>query len=74
MKVKVILDFGSFTRKGLLADLERLAEIWGVGDISQTEQEGRGQRGDGRRQKDHRHACSERVRDPMTLPHYGRYQ
>ena len=24
----MIRDFGSFTRRGLLADLERLAEIW----------------------------------------------
>ena len=27
----MILDFGSFTRRELLADLERLAEIWGGG-------------------------------------------
>jgi len=25
----VILDFGSFTRRGLLADLEHPAELWG---------------------------------------------
>ena len=48
----MILDFGSFTRKGLLVDLERPVEIW-VGDISQTEQGAAGRRGDGRRQKDH---------------------
>ena len=37
----MIRDFGSFTRRGLLADLERPAEIWeGGGDISQTEQGG----------------------------------
>ena len=30
-------DFGSFTRRGLLADLVHPAEIWG-GGISQTEQ------------------------------------
>ena len=27
----MIRDFGSFTRRGLLADLERPAEIWGMG-------------------------------------------
>ena len=36
-RVKVIHDFGSFTRRELLADLKRPAEIWGGGDISQTE-------------------------------------
>ena len=34
----MIRDFGSFTRRGLLADLERSAEIWG--DRSQTEHGG----------------------------------
>ena len=41
MKVRrwaVIRDFGSFTGRGLLADLERPVEIYG--DISQTEQGG----------------------------------
>ena len=58
----MICDFGSFTRRGLLVDLEHPAEIWegGGGDISQTEQGGRDQRGDGRRQKDYRPACGER--------------
>ena len=28
-RVKVSVDFGSFTRRELLADLERPAEIWG---------------------------------------------
>ena len=27
----MIIDFGSFTRRGLLANLDRSAEIWGVG-------------------------------------------
>ena len=34
----MIRYFGSFTRRELRADLERPAEIWGGGDISQTEQ------------------------------------
>ena len=34
----MIVDFGSFTRRGLLADIERPAEK--RGNISQTEQEG----------------------------------
>ena len=60
----VIRDFGSFTRRGLLADLERPAEIW-WGQIAERAG-GRGWRGDGRRQKDHRPACGERVRGPKT--------
>ena len=28
----MIIDFGSFTRRGLRADLERPAEIWGGGE------------------------------------------
>ncbi len=44
------------------------------GDKSQRELGGRGWRGDGRRQKDHRPACGERVRGPKTQPHRGRCQ
>ena len=65
-RVKVSSDstFCSFTRRGLLADLERPAEIWvGVvgGYISDRAGGGgvRGRRGDGRGQKDHRPACGE---------------
>ena len=35
----VILDFGSFTRRGLLADLERRAEMW-WGQITDRAREG----------------------------------
>ena len=36
----MILDFSSFTRRGLEVDLEHPADIWG-GDISQTEHGGK---------------------------------
>ena len=36
----MICNFGSFIRRGLLADLEHPAEIWGGEDISQTKQGG----------------------------------
>ena len=35
----MIRDFGSFTRRGLLADLERPAEMW-WGQIAEREQGG----------------------------------
>ena len=35
VKVSLILDFGSFTRRGLLADFEHPAEIW-VGQIADS--------------------------------------
>ena len=57
----MICDFGSFTRRGLLVDLEHPAEILG-GRRHITDRAG----GDGRRQKDNRLACSERVRGPKT--------
>ena len=51
----MILDFGSFTRRGLLVELERLQKYgeYEGGDISQTEHGGPGRRRDGRGQKDH---------------------
>ena len=52
--------------------LEHPAEKWRV--ISQTEQGWRDHRRDGRRQKDHRPACGELLREPETQPHHGRYQ
>ena len=58
------IDFGSFTRRGLLTALERPAEIW-WGQIADRVGEegggGRDQRGDGIIQKDHRPSCGERV-------------
>ena len=36
----MIRDFGSFTRRGLLADLERPAEIWEGGHITDKAGEG----------------------------------
>ena len=33
----MILDFGSFTRRGFLADLERPEEIWGGGGKARVE-------------------------------------
>ena len=43
----------SFWQMGLLADLERHAEMWGVGDDrAWTKYRGQGRRGDVRRQKD----------------------
>ena len=41
----MIRDFGSFTRRGLLADLERLAELW-WGQIAEREQGGGGEAGE----------------------------
>ena len=67
----MILDFGSFTRRELLADLERPAEIW-WGQIADRGGGWGGQRGDAGKQKDHRPACSERVRGPKTQPHHER--
>jgi len=63
----VIRDLGSFTRMGLLEDLEHPGDIWWV-QIADTAGGGRDRRGDGRRQKDHRPACDERVRGPKTQP------
>ena len=64
----MIRDFGSFTRRGLLRTLSALRKYGG--DKLQTEQEGRHRKGDGRRQKDHRPACGERVRGPKTQLKY----
>ena len=62
----MIRDFGSFTRRRLLADLERPAEIWWE-KIAERAGEGGGEgRGDGRRQKDHRPACDEKPKDSAT--------
>ena len=71
----MILDFGRFTRRGLLADLQHPAEIWGGGDISQTERVG-GKAGE-EMVEDRQTtgpACDERVRDPKNQPPHGRYQ
>ena len=58
----MIRDFGSFTRRGCWWTLGALLKYGGGGDLSQTEQGGgRDWREDGRRQKDHRPACGERV-------------
>ena len=57
----MILDFGILSRRGLLADLEHPAEIL-AGQTADRAGWGHGWRGDGRRQKDHRPACGERVR------------
>ena len=38
----MILDFGSFTRSGLLADLEHTVEIWVVTYLRQSKGEGGG--------------------------------
>ena len=70
----VILDFGSFTRKELLVDLECPAEIWWGLITDRAERERWDWRGDCRRQKDNRPAYGERVRDPKTQPHCWRYQ
>ena len=52
----MILDFDSFIRRGLLADLERPVELWAgqIADRAGGGGEWRDQRGDGKRQKDHR--------------------
>ena len=48
----MIRDFGSFTRRGLLADLECPAEIWvRVGHITDRAVGGKDWGGDSRRQK-----------------------
>ena len=41
----MIRDFGSFTRRGLLADLERPAEMW-WGQIAEGESRGGGEAGE----------------------------
>ena len=62
----MILDFGSFSRRWVLATLSALREDGR--DISQTEQGEQGQRGDGRRQTDHQpSAVSERPKDSASL-------
>ena len=38
-----LIDFGSFTRRGLLADLERPAEIWGDGGRHIADRAGEGE-------------------------------
>ena len=67
----MIRDFGSFTRRGLLADLDCPAEIWA--DISQTEQ-GAETGEETVEDKDQPPACRLRVRDPKTQAHRGSYQ
>ena len=69
----MIRDFGSFTRRGLLADLERPAEILGWGHSTEREGEGnaREESLEARKTTD---LPAVRVRDPKTEPHHGRYQ
>ena len=55
-----------------MADLEGLKKYRGT-DHSQSRGGGRPER-KGRRQKDHLSASCERVRDPKTQLHHGRYQ
>ena len=71
VKVSVILDFGSFTRRGLLADLEHPVEIWGrEGTYCR---QSRGARPE-RRLEDRKTSDLLAVRGPKTRPHHGRYQ
>ena len=68
----MILDFGSFPRRGLLADLEYPAEIWGGTYLRQS----RGSKA-GEELAEDRKATDlpeVRVRDPKTQPHRRRYQ
>ena len=69
----MIRDFGSFTRRGLLADLEHPAETW-WGQIA--DRAGGGKTGEDtvEDRKTTGPACGERVRGPNTLPHRGRCQ
>ena len=69
----MILDFRSFTRRGFSADLERPVEIYG-GQITDSIGGGKAGEETAVEDKDHRPACSERVRDLKTQPHRGRYQ
>ena len=62
----MILDFGTFTRRGLLADLEHPAEIFGG--------QSRGCKAREESVEDRKTtgpACDERVEDPKTLLHRG---
>ena len=65
----MILDFGSFTRRGLLADLEYPAEMLGGGGT--YHRQSRGCEAGDEMVEDR---SGERVRDPKTQPHCGRYQ
>ena len=51
----------------------RLLKMEEESRLREREQGGRGWRGDGRRQKNHRPACGERVRGPKTQPHCRRF-
>ena len=66
----MIRDFGSFTRRGLLADLERPVEMW-WGQIGEREQGGKAGE---ETVEDRKTTDLPAVRDPKTQPHRGRYQ
>ena len=68
----MIRDFASFTIRGMLADLERPAEIWGY--ILQTEQEGGETREETVEDRKTIDKPVVRVRGPKTQPHRGRCQ
>ena len=62
----MIRDFGGFTRRGLLVDLERPAEIWlGQSMGGETREE---------TVEDRKTTDLPAVRGPKAQPHRGRYQ
>ena len=68
----VILDLGSFTRRGLM-----VAHVFPVGTCgvgAQKEQRVQDQKGEGRRQRDNRPVCNGKVIGPQTPLHHGRFQ
>ena len=73
-RVKVSSDFRfwKFYLKGVAGG--PLTPCRNVGGHISDRAGGQGRIGDGRRQKDDRTACGERVRDPKTQPHRRRYQ
>ena len=61
----VILDFGSFTRRGLMVHSVHAIETWGVGEGASM---GRAE------DRDHRSDCDGKVICPQTQLYHGRFQ